>query len=235
MRGRRNWYISFAARAGFDLLLSADQSGHLSLALWHEGRRGVFNVGDEVSQGHKSISKRRGWLESIDDKAREKLDAENREAAKYTWTQKDAVAAKSLDAELQFGQNAIRSVGVINAAAIAALLGFLSANAKSMMSLPDEVRSSLSIFIVGVMASPLSFGSAYISQSFFTRAEYLHEKTFKHPYVTDKSGKDIILFWAGFFKVLSIFMVVIGFSCFMLGSWWFVQLVTKVILLPQLR
>jgi hypothetical protein len=149
-------------------------------------------------------------------RAKDKQDADKRELAKSAWASRDAVVAKSTELTVQFGQQAIRGVGVINAAAVAALLGMVSANAKFLKQATEQIECTLIVLIAGVILATVAFGMAYVAQYCYTSDRNDHSKSIGHPYIvagTQNWGHRGTI--AHRFTVL---LVVLAYVCFFVGA-----------------
>lgn len=148
-------------------------------------------------------------------RSKDKQGADDRDLAKSAWANRDAAVAKSFELTVQFGQQAIRGVGVINAAALAALLGMVSANARLLKQASQQIGCTLIVLIAGVILSTVAFGMAYATQYFYTLDRIDHSKSNIHPYIiagTQNWGN-----WGRIAHVITVLLVVLAYVCFFVG------------------
>jgi hypothetical protein len=158
-------------------------------------------------------------------------DRLNKEMARDRWQHKREQVDKSMEYTVQFGHAAIKTPGVVNMAAFAAYLGFISGNAKELHAKMPAVTPMLEAcffwFAVGVVVSALATGGAYFAQYAYTIGDNAYETSWKHPWIEDKRH------WARWaavaLHVATVILVLASYFSLIWGAWWFFDLTKAVI------
>ncbi len=147
--------------------------------------------------------------------------------AEAAWASKEEDVKSSHKQTMQFRIAALKGPVLINSAAVAALLGFVSANAKKLSGSEAVVVQCLWIFSIALLVSSLSSAAAYITQYLYTLADNQYEKSTKHPYIFEKESryKNCALVA----HVITALLVVCGYLLFFLGVFKFQKLIAAVL------
>ena len=154
-------------------------------------------------------------------------DKLNKEMAREHWKHRREQVDKSLDFTIQFGHAAIKSPGVVNMAAFAAFLGFVSANADKLVSKGELVETCFIWFCVGVVASALATGSAYFTQYSYSFADNSYKTFWEHPYIEDIPCR---MKWVSIaLHALTVVFVLTSYLSLIWGAWNFLDLTKSII------
>jgi hypothetical protein len=151
----------------------------------------------------------------------------NDDLAQGTWkTYRDTVTA-SLGYSIQFGVAALAAPVTVNGAAIAGVLGFVSANTSRLAGESDAISNCFNLFACGFVVSALASALAYASQFGYTHAQGAYITLLEHPYVKLRASK-----WSTFSVVahtLCIIAVVAGYVFLICGLQSFKPLLVRTI------
>ena len=114
----------------------------------------------------------------------EHLHKLNSELAQAAWKEHRDAVVGSIAFTTQYGVVALTVPVNVNAASIAALLAFVSANAPKLVGKSDAIASCFALFSIGFVVSAVASGFAYIAQYCYTHASGSYTKSLKHPYVS---------------------------------------------------
>jgi hypothetical protein len=116
-------------------------------------------------------------------KDRERVKKLNDDLAQSSWkVQRDAVTA-SMGHAIQFGVAALAAPITVNGAALAAMLGFASANSTRLAAVLDQLDRAFISFAIGFVSAALATGAAYSAQFCYTYALGRYSTSLNHPYV----------------------------------------------------
>jgi hypothetical protein len=188
-----------------------------------EGKRPRISVGGPG----ESLERQRIARDNDALRKKVKQDSDNLELAKSAWSNADATVIKSRELAVQFGQNAIRAPGVLNAATIAALLGLVSANAKLLKGAQGEARLALFWLLIGALSSAVAVGAAYLSQSLFTHEDNNHTKSVDHPYVERRSPLGVLT--GANAQAATVILVMLSYICFVYGAFKLLEIVGRIV------
>ncbi|WP_319567418.1 hypothetical protein [Cohaesibacter marisflavi] len=126
----------------------------------------------------------------------------------------------SFDATIQHGLSALRTVTIVNAAAIAGLLGVLP-NLRSPTGDAitfQEIRWTVVLYFLGFLFGAFATGFAYFAQQFYTYATAAYQITWAWPYATEHKGRGRAALWGHIITGISIVLVVSSYVFLTWGS-----------------
>ena len=160
------------------------------------------------------------------------VDELKQEMAREHWKYRRELVDKSMDYTIQFGHAAIKAPGVVNMAAFAAFLGFLSANTDKLKEVPlVSVQECFVWFVLGVVSSALATGASYFTQYCYTLAENSYETSWERPYIEERQhwSKQFSIV----FHILTVILVVLSYFALIYGASFMFELTKAVLILEE--
>jgi hypothetical protein len=133
----------------------------------------------------------------------------------------------SIGYTIQFGQTALKAPSIINMAGLAALLGFVSANAERLGDHIANIEQGFIWFAIGMLTAAMAAGGSYITQYIYTEAYARFSHGWQPPYV---EPTDIPLVAAG--KLMhagTVALALLSHAGFFAGAVEFLELVKGIV------
>lgn len=148
--------------------------------------------------------------------------------AQDTWKRTDDTIAAYTEHTISFGLASLRAPLILLSAGIAALLGFVSANAAQLQGMATETGRVFSAFIAGLVLAGASNAFAYLTQGLYTQDLVVQKRLFEHPYLDPAPGKQFRDRGRAAHALTAI-LVIGAYACFIYGAYVFYRLLERLL------
>lgn len=155
------------------------------------------------------------------------IDLELELAKRAHEVERDHAAAHWKQAEA-FSLLTLRSIGLVSAGGIAAVLGFFSANYQRLVDIPgsiDRLNGILGGLFVALLLGLLSAGAGYWSQTLYAKAKWDLTFSTTRPFITETKASKLETLIGSIFRWCSIVFAVAAIVVLMVAGWLFLGVI----------